>query len=127
MTGTCNGWTEFLVTGHIGKWRPVMLHPLILGSTLALAALPAFAGPCTEKVAELEKSILAKHEGAGPALSAPSTTGSTQQASAPAESKPDNEAMALLQQAKQLDQQGKESECMAIATRVGAIAPAQTK
>jgi hypothetical protein len=35
--------------------------------------------------------------------------------------------MQLLQQAKQLDQQGKESECMAMLTKIGAIAPAQTK
>ena len=43
-------------------------------------------------------------------------------------SKPDKETMQLLQQAKQLDQQGKEGECMAMATvpnylnnRVGAL------
>ena len=42
-------------------------------------------------------------------------------------SKPDNETMQLLQQAKQLDQQGKESECMAMATKLETLAPAQTK
>ena len=72
--------------------------------------------------------MLAKHEGAGPALAPPATTGSTQQPPmASAQSQPDNEAVQLLQQAKQLDQQGKESECMAMATRISAMAPAPTK
>ena len=79
-----------------------------------------------DRIAVTEKSVVAKHEGAAPSLSAPSTTGSTQQ-TAPAVSKPDNETMQLLQQAKQLDQQGKESECMAMATKIEALVPAQTK
>ena len=103
-----------------------MFYRLVLGATFALVATPVLAGPCTERIADLEKSVTAKHEGAGPAITAPSTTGSTQQ-TAPAVSKPDNEAMQLLQQAKQLDQQGKESECMATLTKIGTIAPAATK
>jgi hypothetical protein len=103
-----------------------MFYRLVLGATLMLAATPGLAGPCTQRIAELEKSIVAKHEGAGPALAAPSTTGSTQ-TTVPATSKSDNEAMQLIQQAKQLDQEGKESECMAMLTRIGTIAPAQMK
>ena len=101
-----------------------MIYRLVLGVTLVLAATPVFAGPCTERLAELEKAITAKHEGAGPALGAPATTGSTQ--AAPATSKPDNDAMQMIAQAKQLDQQGKESECMSMATKIGATAPMQT-
>jgi len=103
-----------------------MFHRLVLGASLILAATPTLAGPCTDRIAELEKSVVAKHEGAGPALNAPSTTGSTQQTT-PATNKADTEAMQLLQQAKQLDQQGKESECMAMTTKISAIAPAPTK
>jgi hypothetical protein len=103
-----------------------MLHRVALGTILALTMTPVWAGPCTDRIAVIEKSVVAKHEGAGPSLSAPSTTGSTQQ-TAPAMSKPDNETMQLLQQAKQLDQQGKESECMAMATKIEALVPAQTK
>jgi hypothetical protein len=104
-----------------------MLGRVVLSAALAFAVTPVFAGPCTERIAQLEKSVVAKHEGAGPALAAPGTTGSTLQSSAPAEGKGDNDTMQLLQQAKQLDQQGKESECMATVTRIGAMAPAQTK
>jgi hypothetical protein len=103
-----------------------MIYRLVLGVTLVLAATPVFAGPCTERLAELEKAITAKHEGAGPALGAPATAGSTQQ-TAPATSKPDNDAMQMIAQAKQLDQQGKESECMSMATKIGTTAPMQTK
>ena len=35
--------------------------------------------------------------------------------------RPDNETMQLLQQAKQLDQQGKESDCIAMATKIEII------
>jgi hypothetical protein len=103
-----------------------MIHRIALGTILAVAVTPGWAGPCTDRIAVIEKSVIAKHEGAGPTLSPPSTTGSTQQ-TAPAMSNPDNETMQLLQQAKQLDQQGKESECMAMATKIEALAPAQTK
>src|SRR5688572_17064 len=71
-----NGWSKFLRGAFAGKWRSVMFSRLVLGATLMLAATPGLAGPCTQRIAELEKSIVAKHEGAGPALAAPSTTGS---------------------------------------------------
>jgi hypothetical protein len=35
--------------------------------------------------------------------------------------------MQLLQQAKQLDQQGKEAECMQHVTRIGGMVPPQTR
>jgi hypothetical protein len=35
--------------------------------------------------------------------------------------------MQMIQQAKQLDQQGKEAECMDMASKIGAMAPPPTK
>jgi hypothetical protein len=35
--------------------------------------------------------------------------------------------MQMIQQAKQLDQQGKEAECMDMAGKIGAMAPPATK
>ena len=112
-----------------------MLRRIISDSLFALVlATPVFAGPCTERIAELEKSLTAKHEGAGPALSAPATTGSTQQQSgspgatssaSAAVSQGDNQAMQMLQQAKQLDQQSNERGCMEMVTRIGPMVPAQ--
>jgi hypothetical protein len=37
----------------------------------------------------------------------------------------DNQAMQMLQQAKQLDQQGNERGCMEMVTRIGPMVPAQ--
>ncbi|MBB4041331.1 hypothetical protein GGR34_003001 [Microvirga flocculans] len=115
----------------------VILGSTLLGSTLALAlAGPAFAGPCTQRLADLEKSISAKQEGGGPALDTPSTTGATAQsatsaqgqgANVTAQSQGYNQAMQMIQQAKQLDQQGKEAECMDMAAKIGAMAPPATK
>jgi hypothetical protein len=113
-----------------------MFRPLVIGSTIAFLASPVLAGPCTQRIADLEKAVTARQEGSGPALSVPSTTGSTAQATAPSQSQPAtspsqtegaNRAMQMLQQAKQLDQQGKEAECMEITTRVGGMVPEQTK
>lgn len=108
-----------------------MVRPILLGSTLGLAlTAPVFAGPCTQRIAELEKSVTAKQEGAGPALSnAPHITGSTGQpsgGSVTAQTARENEAMGLLHQAKELDQQGKE-ECMQIVKRVEGMASPGTK
>jgi hypothetical protein len=114
-----------------------MVSRIILGTTLALVFVgPGFAGPCTQRIADLEKSISARQEGAGPALDAPATTGSAVQGSpvAPAQganvtaqSQGHNQAMQMIQQAKQLDQQGKEAECMDMTARIGAMTPPATK
>ena len=107
-----------------------MFRPLIIGSTVALLAGPVLAGPCTQRIADLEKAVTATQEGAGPALSTPATTGSTAQpsasaqnqpASSPAQTQNANRAMQMLQEAKQLDQQGKEAECMQLTTQASGI------
>ncbi|MGF9756103.1 hypothetical protein AAII07_12925 [Microvirga sp. 0TCS3.31] len=114
-----------------------MVSRTILGATLALVLVgPVLAGPCTQRLADLEKSISAQQEGAGPALDASATTGSTAQGSpsasgqgvnVTAQSQGRNQAMQMIQQAKQLDQQGKEAECMDMAGKVQAMAPPATK
>ncbi|PVE24460.1 hypothetical protein DC522_10230 [Microvirga sp. KLBC 81] len=114
-----------------------MVSKFILGTAFAFVlAGPGIAGPCTQRLADLEKSISARQEGAGPALDAPATTGSTGSEASPspgqgvnvtARSQSRNEAMQMIQRAKQLDQQGKEAECMDMATKIGAMAPPDTK
>lgn len=108
-----------------------MVGKILLGTALALILSgPSFAGPCTERLASLEKSFLAKQEGGGPAMDTPATTGTTTQGqgvNVTARSQGDTQAMQMIQQAKQLDQQGKEAECMDMATRIGTMAPPATK
>lgn len=114
-----------------------MVSRIILGTTLALVSgTPGLAGPCTQRLAELEKSISARQEGAGPALEAPTTTGSAAQGTSSAsgqgvnvtaQSQGHNQAMQMIQQAKQLDQQGKEAECMDMAGKAQALAPPAVK
>jgi hypothetical protein len=113
-----------------------MFRPLFIGATVACLATPALAGPCTERIAELGKAITATQEGAGPALASPATTSSTapsgtttqnQPASAATQTQGANQAMQMLEQAKQLDQQGKESECMQLTSRVGDMVPNRPK
>ena len=113
-----------------------MLRPIIFGSALALFIGPAGAGPCTQQIADLEKSLTATQEGSGPALTTPSTTGSASQSSTSTQNNPTtsssqtsgaNQAMQMLQQAKQLDQQGKEAECMQMTTQVSSMVPQHTK
>jgi hypothetical protein len=99
-----------------------MVGRIILGTAFAVILVsPGFAGPCTQRLTDLEKSISARQEGAGPALDAPATTGSAVQGLTPGQgqganitgqSQGHNQAMQMIQQAKQLDQQGKEAECM---------------
>ena len=48
-----------------------MLHRIALGIRLALAVTPGWAGPCTSRIAVIEKSVVAKHEGVGSSWSAP--------------------------------------------------------
>ncbi len=114
-----------------------MVSRIILGTTLAFVLIsPSLAGPCTQRLAELEKSISARQEGAGPALDASATTGSAAQTSSSAsgqgtnvtaQSQGHNQAMQMIQQAKQFDQQGKEAECMDMAGKVQAMAPPAVK
>jgi hypothetical protein len=114
-----------------------MVSRIILGTILAFVSVgPGLAGPCTQRLAELEKSISARQEGAGPALDAPATTGSAAQGSSTgsgqgvnvtAQNQGHNQAMQIIQQAKQLDQQGKEAECMDMAGRAQALAPPAIK
>ena len=113
---------------------------LLVGSAVALLLVsPAIAGSCTQTIADLEKSISAKQEGAGPALAAPATTSSTTSGSSSTQKveQPSgtgtvqteglSEAMNMLKQAKEFDQQGKEAECMQITTWVSSMAPPATK
>ncbi|MBD2748237.1 hypothetical protein IC232_16185 [Microvirga sp. BT688] len=114
-----------------------MVSRIILGTILTLISVsPGLAGPCTQRLAELEKSISARQEGAGPAIDAPATTGSANPSSpsasgqgvnVTAQNQGHNQAMQMIQQAKQLDQQGKEAECMDMAGRAQALAPPAIK
>ncbi len=113
-----------------------MFRPIIFGSVLVSLVSPAAAGPCTQRIADLEKSVTAMQEGSGPALTTPTTTGSTAQPATSAHNNPAtsssqmsgaNNVMQMLQQAKQLDQQGKEAECMQILTQVSTMVPQHTK
>lgn len=114
-----------------------MVSKIILGAALAAVFVsPGIAGPCTQRLADLEKSISAKQEGAGPALDPSAATGSTGSTTTPsagqgvnvtAQAQGNSGAMQMIQQAKQLDQQGKEAECMDMATKIGAMAPPTTK
>ncbi|HEY0439164.1 MAG TPA: hypothetical protein VGD36_03750 [Xanthobacteraceae bacterium] len=103
-----------------------MISRIVVCSTLVLAwATPALAGPCTQRVLELEKSVTAKLEGAGPALS-PAVGSSETTGRAPSvkrEADETHQIMQMLQQAKALDQQGKEAECMQVVGQVDAKAP----
>ena len=114
-----------------------MVSRIRLGMALAVVCVSSgLAGPCAQRLADLEKSISARQEGAGPTLDAPATTGSAAQGSSSAsgqganvtaQSQGHNQAMQMIQQAKQLDQQGKEAECMDMAGKVQAMAPPATK
>jgi hypothetical protein len=110
---------------------------IVLSSVIGLSLVgPVLAGPCTQRLADLEKSITAKQEGGGPALGNSTPAGSSGPAAsssqeppkvAAAQSPADNNAMQMLQQAKELDRQGKEAECMQMATKIGGMAPPATK
>jgi hypothetical protein len=94
----------------------------IIPVAMALAVLfasPVFAGPCTQRIAELEKAISAKQEGGGPALSNP--LGERTQAA------DHSKAMQALHQAKELDQQGQEQKCMQAVGRVEVTVPSGAK
>ena len=117
-----------------------MIYGIVLSSTMTavLIATPALAGPCAERIADLEKSVIAVQEGAGPALAPPASTssGTSSPSSSAAGTQgvpaatPDsvraNAVLQMLSHAKQLDQQAKEAECMQIVTQAGAITASQT-
>ncbi len=114
-----------------------MLRSLLIGSAVAFLVTPALAGPCTQRIVELEQAITATQEGAGPALASPSATGSTAQPSpSPVQNQPAtsgtqmagaNQMMNVLQEAKQLDQQGRQAECMTVANRLSALLQQQPR
>src|SRR5215203_24816 len=103
---------------------------ILIAATLWLPTAAA-AGPCSDRIADLEKSITAKQEGSGPSLSPSASTTGTASGPAPAnvaaESRSANAAMQDLQRAKRLDSEGKEAECMQLATQVGSALPTQAK
>jgi hypothetical protein len=111
-----------------------MVSKILLGTSLAFVlATSGIAGPCTQRLADLEKSVTARQEGAGPALENPVTTGSIsnpvagQGANVTAQSQSQTRAVEMIQQAKRLDQQGKEAECMNMVNQISAMAPPATK
>jgi hypothetical protein len=119
---------DVLVRGA-SKLEASMIGRCVLVSAFVLvSASPVLAGPCSERLAELEKSITASQEGAGPVLEAPAATGSTSSvpAATPRTEKA-NQAMQMLQEAKQLDQQGKEAECMQTASKIEEMVPAKAR
>ena len=114
---------------------------LAAACTLAAAA-PVLAGPCTDQIAELEKAITTRYEGAGPAATgsaqgspavstgegvrAPSQPAGAQQGQGgseqakmnPAQRGPATQAMEALNRAKELDRQGNEAECLRVLSEV---------
>jgi hypothetical protein len=106
------------------------MKPLLIGSALLFAfGTPVMAGPCTQRIADLEKNLTAQQEGGGSALAQPKTTGSTSSSGSTAtnptaQNQGDSRALDMLQQAKQLDQQGKEAECMDAVSKLQGTAPA---
>lgn len=108
-----------------------MVSKILLSTAFAFVlASPTLAGPCTQRLADLEKAATAKQEGAGPALDPSATTGSAapgQGVNVTAQSQSHSRTVEMIQQAKQLDQQGKEAECMNMADQISAMAPPTTK
>ena len=95
-----------------------MVDRSILGVVLALFfASPALAGPCSERIADLERSIEVKAGEGAQASTAPDME--KPPANATVQNKGLTEGMAMLKQARELDKQGKERECMDIVAKVG--------
>ena len=96
-----------------------------IGIAIALISAPAHAGPCTDRIAELEKAITAQHEGGGPAIQGnPATSDSTGSAAA---RQADSRIMQDLNQAKAYDQEGKLEDCTRALQRAEAAARPVTK
>ena len=117
---------------------------ILTAASMLVAAAPAFAGACTDQIAELEKTITAEYEGAEPARtgsaqgqtspavptgegvrtpsrsagSEPAQDGSQRAKLDPAQRQPATQAMEALNRAKELDRQGNEAECMKVLSEV---------
>ncbi|MEJ1160676.1 hypothetical protein [Prosthecomicrobium sp. N25] len=101
------------------------MKSFILVLAIVAAATPAVAGPCTQRLADLEKTIGARNEGGGPAIEGnPAVSGSTGSgAAAPATQRRDMDLMAALNEAKGLDRAGMEDECQKRAADIAASLP----
>lgn len=99
-----------------------MKQRTLLGATLALVFItPAIAGPCTQRIADLERSMeVSTGEGTPKTATADSASAATKSAATTAQAKDTSEGMDMLKEAKELDGQGKEKECMDV---VGNVAP----
>lgn len=97
----------------------MIITRITVGLALTLAcASTAFAGPCTTRIADLERTIEASTaEGVAKAGAAGSGT-TKAPASVTTQDKTSSEGINMLQQAKELDKQGKEAECMDIVAKV---------
>ena len=117
---------------------------ILAAASMLVGIAPALAGACTDQIAELEKTITAKYEGADPATTGsaqdrtssavptgegvrmPSPSASSQQAQNgsqqakldPAQRGSATQAMEALNRAKELDRQGNEAECMKVLSEV---------
>jgi hypothetical protein len=94
---------------------------------LLLTSGPVFAGQCSQSIAEVEKAITAKQEGSGPTLSKSTSTTDTSSKTSGSDvteqSRRDTTALTQLQQAKELDQQGKEAECLQAIGKISGNTP----
>ena len=94
-----------------------MVDRSILGIVLALfLASPALAGPCSERIADLERTISVKAGEGAQTSTAPDAAKTP--ANVTSQNKGGTEGMEMLKQARELDKQGKESECMDIVAKV---------
>ncbi len=115
---------------------------ILAAGSILVAVGPAVAGACTDRIAELEKTITTKYEGTEPvrtgsaqgqispaaptgeggrmpSQSAGSQQNGSQQAKLdPAQRQPATQAMEALNRAKELDRQGHEAECMKVLSEV---------
>lgn len=97
----------------------MIITRITVGLALTLAcAGTALAGPCATRIADMERTIEASTtEGAAGAPAAGSGTAQAP-ANVTAQNKTSSEGMDMLKQAKDLDKQGKEAECMDIVAKV---------
>ena len=92
----------------------------------------ALAGPCTERIHQLEIAVTQQFEGGGPAVTGstqPQTSGATagQSGTTAASAQEQSRAMNLLTEAKRLDQQGNEAACMQTVSQVESMTRTQAK
>ena len=97
---------------------------------------PALAGPCTDRITQVEKMVTARFEGSGPALAGSVQSSTTTPGAQPGgsgaassaqpdgttarslQSQDESQAMNRLQQAKLHDQAGREGECMQVVSEI---------